>query len=79
MIDIHKYVEDDVASSLELVQDIIADETFAYRGNSLHIIEIVNAIKSGWRLANLAEVDRRISDAFNQGFEEGIRACKKED
>lgn len=69
----------DIAHSLEVTQDLIADESFVYMGNSLHIIEIVNAIKAGWRLANLAEVDRRVSDAFDQGFEEGLRAMSKED
>lgn len=74
-----KYIVHDRAHSLEVVQNLIADESFVYRGNSLTIMELVNAIKDGYRLVNLAEVDRRISDAFDQGFKEGLRAMSKED
>lgn len=74
-----KYVVHDRAHSLEVVQNLIADESFVYRGDSLTIMELVNAIKDGYRLANLAEVDRRVSDEFDQGFKEGLRAISKED
>lgn len=37
--------------TLEQAQDIIADPSFRYKGDSLVIIEIVNAIKEGYRLA----------------------------
>ena len=59
---------------LELVQNLIADEGYSYGGTDPAINKIVNAIKDGYRLANLADVDRRIGDAFNKGFEEGLRA-----
>lgn len=72
------YLENDKESVLETAQNIIADESFQYGGDSLTVLEIINAIKDGYRLANLAEVDRRIGDAFNKGFEEGIRAAKGE-
>lgn len=36
--------------TLEQTQNIIADDSFQYLGNSLEIIEIVNAIKDGYRL-----------------------------
>lgn len=73
------YLENDKESVLETAQNIIADESFQYGGNSLTVLEIINAIKDGYRLANLAEVDRRICDAFDKGFEEGLRASKKTD
>lgn len=73
------YLENDKESVLETAQNIIADESFQYGGDSLTVLEIINAIKDGYRLANLAEVDRRIGDAFNKGFEEGLRASKKTD
>ena len=70
------YLENDKESVLETTQNIIADKSFQYGGDSLIVLEIINAIKDGYRLANLAEVDRRISDAFDKGFEEGIRVSK---
>ncbi len=73
------YLENDKESVIETAQNIIADESFQYGGNSLTVLEIINAIKDGYRLANLAEVDRRIGDAFDQGFKEGLRAMSKED
>ena len=73
------YLENDKESVLETAQNIIADESFQYGGDSLTVLEIINAIKDGYRLANLAEVDRRIGDAFDKGFEEGLRASKKND
>ncbi len=73
------YLENDKESVLETAQNIIADESFQYGGDSLTVLEIINAIKDGYRLANLAEVDRRICDAFDQGFKEGLRAISKED
>ena len=60
--------------SLELVQNSIADERYSYGGTDPAINEVVQAIKDGYRLANLADVDRRIGDAFTNGFNEGIRA-----
>lgn len=36
--------------TLEQVQEIIADPSFQYKGDSLVIIEVVNAIKEGYRL-----------------------------
>lgn len=71
---IKKYVVQDKAASLEVMQNLIADGSFVYDGDSLVITELINAIKDGWRLANMAEVDRLVSDAFNKGFEEGLRA-----
>ena len=73
------YLENDKESVLETAQNIIADESFQYGGDSLTVLEIINAIKDGYRLANLAEVDRRICDAFDKGFEEGLRASKRTD
>ena len=43
-----KYEIDD--NKLEMIQNCIADPSFYYGGNSLDIIEIVNAIKAGYRL-----------------------------
>ena len=37
-------------NKLETIQNCIADPSFRYGGNSLDIIEIVNAIKAGYRL-----------------------------
>ena len=37
-------------NKLEMIQNCIADPSFYYGGNSLDIIEIVNAIKAGYRL-----------------------------
>lgn len=37
-------------NKLEIIQNCIADPSFYYGGNSLDIIEIVNAIKAGYRL-----------------------------
>lgn len=73
-----KYTINDRQHYIDIAQNLIADESFTYGGDSLVVMEIVNAIKDGYRLANLAEVDRRIDDAFNKGFEEGIRAVKGE-
>lgn len=42
---------------LKQAQNIIADDSFKYGGNSLDIIEIVNAIKSGYRLIDLNSFD----------------------
>jgi len=71
------YLENDKESVLETAQNLIADESFQYGGDSLTVLEIINAIKDGYRLANLAEVDRRIGDAFDKGFDEGIRASRE--
>ena len=71
---IKNYIAQDKAASLEVMQNLIADGSFVYDGDSLVISELVNAIKDGWRLANMAEVDRLVGDAFNKGFEEGLRA-----
>lgn len=73
-----KYAINDRQHYIDIAQNLIADESFTYGGDSLVVMEIVNAIKDGYRLANLAEVDRRISDAFDKGFEEGMRAVKGE-
>ena len=37
-------------NELEIIQNCIADASFQYGGNSLDIIEIVTAIKAGYRL-----------------------------
>ena len=42
--------------TLEQTQNIIADDSFQYLGNSLEIIEIVNAIKDGYRLYKPSEI-----------------------
>lgn len=73
-----KYTINDRQHYIDIAQNLIADESFTYGGDSLVVMEIVNAIKDGYRLANLAEVDRRIGDAFDKGFEEGMRAVKGE-
>ena len=37
-------------TKLEEAQRLIADDSFKYMGDSLVIIEVVNAIKAGYRL-----------------------------
>lgn len=61
---------------LELMQNLIGDEGYSYEGTDPAIAKVVQAIKAGYRLANLAEVDRKICDAFDDGFDQGIHALK---
>lgn len=45
-------------NKLEMIQNCIADPSFYYGGNSLDIIEIVNAIKAGYRLKKPSVIKR---------------------
>lgn len=45
---------------LKQTQNIIADDSFRYGGDSLDIIDIVNAIKAGYRLCKVDEAIEEI-------------------
>ena len=47
---------------LSQVQNIIADESFRYGGNSLEVIEVVNAIKAGKRLIDVESLKEQINE-----------------
>lgn len=49
--------------SLEQIQNIIADPSFVYKGDSLEVIEIVNAIKNGYRLSKEGSNENEYMDA----------------
>lgn len=40
-------------SNLEKIQDLVASENFKYGGNSLEILDIIAAIKDGYRLCKV--------------------------
>ena len=46
---------------IKSAQRIIADNGFKYLGNSVLIIDVVNAIKRGYRLFNESKFDNEIS------------------
>lgn len=47
--------------SIQETQNIIADPSFVYGGNSLEVLEIVNAIKEGYRLCKVEEAKNEIA------------------
>lgn len=51
-------------SKLQKIQKMIADPDFRYGGNSLDIMVIVDAIKSGYRLCKVEELKEDIRERF---------------
>lgn len=52
---------------LEKTQKIIADDNFVYMGDSFFIMDVVNAIKAGYRLNRLDEETEETKEAKRQG------------
>ena len=67
--------------TLEQTQNVIADDSFVYMGNSLEIIDIVNAIKSGKRLIDIEGLKEEINDYWqtcdNDAKQERCIKCNK--
>ena len=67
--------------TLTQVQNIIADKSFKYKGNSMEVIDIVNAIKQGKRLIDVESLKEQIKEYWetcdNDVREERCIACNK--
>ena len=59
---------------LEKTQKIIADDNFVYMGDNFFIMDIVNAIKAGYRLNRLDEETEETKEAKRQSVLNKIRA-----
>ena len=54
--------------NLKQTQNIIADDSFRYGGDSLDIIDIVNAIKAGYRLCKIEDAISEIQETREKDF-----------
>ena len=65
--------------TLTQVQNIIADKSFRYKGNSMEVIDIVNAIKQGKRLIDVESLKEQINDYYKDCMKdaEGEPRCQK--
>ena len=67
--------------TLEQTQNIIADKSFKYLGNSNEMIDIVNAVKSGKRLIDVESLKEQIREYWetcdNDVREEHCKNCNK--
>lgn len=48
-------------SNLKEIQDLVASENFKYGGNSLEMLDIVAAIKDGYRLYKVEDKERAVN------------------
>ena len=66
-------------TKLEEAQRLIADDSFVYMGDSLVIIEVVNAIKAGYRLIDTnGEYAETIEGMLSEDYIERLRAEYKQ-
>ena len=65
--------------ALRQAEKLIADESFTYKGNSLEVIEIVNAIKDGYRLVKPDEVMSELIEYYKDCIKDvaGKKRCEK--
>ena len=64
-------------SKLMQVQNVIADDSFIYMGDSLDVLEIVNAIKKGYRLCKVDDVMMDLKYSEIEGYTLSADYCIK--
>ena len=65
-------------SKLQDTQKMIASRDFHYGGDSWDIMDIVNAIKRGYRLCKVDDVFRKIDEnSYVMEYDEAFDLCKE--